>query len=1154
MPMIPIDQEMRDRATTTFDRNVVVISGAGTGKTSLLISRLVNLLIREPGAIKVTEIVALTFTNKAANEMKARLREALDALLQSEAGTETALLTGHYPLLTKEEIDRRARLALRQMERSEIGTIHHFATTLLRRYPIEAGVDPKFQVDEGGTQWESLFNECWKDWLEAELTLGSRRKGPWKAVLQDMTLEELESLARALSSETIDLLRFVEKGFSETETVKSIPRPIQNWLKTLVQGTDNLMRNYPKSRKIEEMTRAAGAVFSMFLRDGGIEEGVLEEEKKLLASGKKAGRVKDWEETDFKEASRLIKMAQNLIKVDEAAIALRLTLLNPFVQRFHQKTIQKGLVSFDALLIKARDLLRDHPSVREALKTRYRAILIDELQDTDPVQYEILLYLSEQPGKMATHWQDVSLVPGKLFMVGDPKQSIYGFRRADIQAYHVVQELILKQGGIECRLTTNFRSHIGILDVVNGLCKKLLSFKEGRQPEYIPIDPASETDPTIHEKKEELPFRQVALRLVKNKDAEPNSEQARQIEGEALAKWLVESVIGKTLIHDRDGTPRTVRKADIAILMRTLTGVHHYLEPLRRWGIDYVVEGERHFYRSQEVIDAVNLLRVVVNPTDRIAFVGLLRSPLGGQSDDDIVTLHEENLLDYQLASDQDHALKPVLRELYDLLRRLHEEVFHLPVGEAVARIFDETPMMLLAAASIRGEQAVANLEKIKKEAERLGMEPGGTLREVIASFEKGVLEEVDEAESPLAEEGIDALKLFSVHKAKGLEFPVVVLAGCHVGTDVRERERVAIRRDWSTALVGFRIGDIWDLPAVYLAEKTRLREIEEEKRILYVAMTRAREHLTISGTLKERTKNGSFLSFFEEGIGKLTSDLNGRLMMEEDVQRISVGKGLLSKNIVMAAGRQRQKQLEKGSMDPQVNWTSVSELWKTRKEKYEAILRQPVFLTPTALKKLDEEPLGRLSPQEEASPSGERAMRIGQLAHLFLESWDFSSELDQNSQILREKLSAFLETVSIAEPIGREAVLEELQTIFQTFFHSPTYAEIAQADIVGREVPFLISWEGRVMEGIIDLIYEKKGDLFIAEYKTDHIGKKDLSLVADRYRHQLQIYPEAVRQSLGKEVRGMCLIFLRSGKAIWDVQNRRGHSFEGRKPGMEPE
>ena len=269
------DASERQRAIGTFDHNLVVTAGAGTGKTTLLVDRLVQLLLRNPEPLKITEIVALTFTNKAANEMKLRLRERLQSYLavkldlepsnDSEEKTfrEIKSLIERYQL-SKDELDARVHDALRNMERSDIGTIHSFAATLLRLYPMEAGIDPQFQEDDG-KQFERIFDEQWDLWLDQELALAGSHSNDWRRTLRKLMLDQIKALAKSLCSETVELQG--PKPYSKDIDVLEFLQP---WLENLESKAVALIKMYTEDRQNEKLVRAALTVIREFRRRGGI--------------------------------------------------------------------------------------------------------------------------------------------------------------------------------------------------------------------------------------------------------------------------------------------------------------------------------------------------------------------------------------------------------------------------------------------------------------------------------------------------------------------------------------------------------------------------------------------------------------------------------------------------------------------------------------------------------------------------------------------------------------------------------------------------------------------------------------------------------------------------------------------------------------------
>jgi ATP-dependent helicase/nuclease subunit A len=1121
------DAADRERAVSIFDRNVVVTAGAGTGKTTLLVDRLMHLLVRNPEPLKITEIVALTFTNKAANEMKLRLRERLQSYLDADitksamtegeqkTAAEVTALTRRYQL-AGDELNLRLHEALRNIERAEIGTLHSFAATLLRLYPLEAGVDPQFREDDG-KQFEALFEQQWDMWLDQELALSGSHADDWRMILRKLDLEQVKTLAQSLSAESVELGRQIARPGAP-------PPALTRWLANLAERAAALIERHPEDRQNEQLARAAQAVIEAFQQTGRIADDALTAQRMLLAEASVSANLRGWTEDDVSEARALVRAAKGLGRVNEELTNLLWRLLAPFAERFRRFFVHEGFVSFDGLLTGARNLVRDHPRVREELKRKYRSILIDEFQDTDPIQYEVLLYLAERFGSSAKDWRAVKLTPGKVFVVGDPKQSIYAFRRADIEAYlEVIEKIIKAQDGVDCRLTTNFRSHANILGVVNGVFESLIQARDGVQPPYIAIHPAPARVAADSGADLTAELANVSLRKIVTDGSELDAETARRLEGESLACWLKDEILGKARIDER-GKQVFAQPKDVAILFRKLTDIHEYLEPFRRRNIRYVVEGERHFYAAKEIIDAVNLLRAIDNPHDRVALVGVLRSPLGGVPDKSIYDLQRLGLLDYRKATQfKDKKFPAAIPELYQRLARLHEETRLLPVGAAVALIFASLPVKLLAACYFHGEQAVANLEKLKHQAELLGREGLTTLKESIRQLQQRVLDVKEEGESVLAEETVDAVRIMSIHKAKGLEFPIVVLAGCHAGIDGRQGKTAEALFDWSSGLTGLRIGPYWDLPGLYIAEKTRVRAEEEQKRVLYVAMTRPREHLVVSCAPTTRRSSGCFSSMLGEALGTEIDAIS-------KPQVLAIGAGKLEVQVVTerlaAPGRSESAPRQAGKKR---NWASYVDLWTRRREAFDRANKSPVFLTPTLLKRREEE-LSEAAEQNQPT-AGKRtpAMLVGDLAHRLLQGWDFAAE----PGALREQLRSLVDHLPREHRQEQTAILNELEQIFVSFFGSTAHAELAAARILGREVPLLMPWDGKIMEGVIDVIYERHGLLYLADYKTDRITRNELTGRATLYHQQAEIYTRAAQQSLGKSVAAFKLIFLRLGEGV---------------------
>ena len=1106
------DRQQRELAETTFDKNVVVLAGAGTGKTTLLVNRLTHLLVKEPNPIPITRIVALTFTNKAATEMKVRLRDRLTALVCSSAdsarSTEGGAVTpqalrDRYKLST-DDIISRARTALRDLEKAQIGTLHSFAAHLLRLHPLESGVDPAFQEDDGA-RFDEQFPQAWDAWLEQELGHQGANHGLWRAILNCTTVHEVRLFARSLCSELVDL-----NALSAQMESGELEGPIVEWLTEIRNRAQALLDRHDraKRRKIEDMLASTVRLADLLLARGeaGLHEFPKADREQLERDP--GNSVAGWEKSDFDEAKSVIKYVQELQSVDYIFFKHVLSLLTTFVLSTRSSFLASGWLSFDGLLARARTLLRDHPVVRERVKEEYRAILVDEFQDTDPVQYEIILAVSEEQGRCQSSWRNIALEAGKLFVVGDPKQSIYAFRRADIEAFDRVVQKVEAEGGVVFKLTDNFRSDASVLHPINEVFDRLFVRRANVQPGNVPL---------VASRRSRLPESATGVHLqivTPRPDDEPfDAAGATRAESEMLARWIKEQALSNA----------TVRPGHIALLFRKLTQADTYLDALRRRGIPYVIEGEKHFYRRQEVIDLINVLRVVDNPHDHVALTGILRSPIGGLTDRDLYDLRQAGYFNY-LHSDSmtswAHPRAPQVRRLYRQLAGLRSEAGICPLAEAIQLIFDRLPILELAAASLHGEQAVANLVKLRDTAASLSDRPHLTLGNFVNLMATRLEEQPDEAESPLAEESVEAVHVLTIHKAKGLEFPIVVLPGIHQGAG-HERDLPSVVHDWSSGQYGLTLGDRRTSGALLVRQKMGIREEAEHRRVLYVGMTRAKDLLLLSGAMTARSTG-------ETVLGLLQSIGQGEIGTAE-TQVFTVGKAAIPHTAIPALERQRAKRPRTDETLPaSLDATSLASLWQSRTARWREARSIRTRLTPTSLVSLHR-PLGHTA--SENIQEREVGRLVGVLAHRILERWEFSKDPAQLLEAIPRMVPAWL---GLDHQASAGVVIDTLREIFASFTQSEPYLKLKSSTILGREVPYLMSGNGsQIVEGVIDLIYRLDGRIWIADYKTDSVSETEARQRAEQYTQQATLYREALTRSLGLSSVSFQFLFLRPGVSV---------------------
>ena len=1129
------DSHIRRLAVTTFDRNVVVVAGAGTGKTTLLVNRFIHTLMREPCPVRITEIVALTFTNKAASEMKMRLREQLAALAKSgnyhnEEQTSGVVsveeLRDDYQL-SSDQVSERARAALRDVEKAQIGTVHSFAAHLLRLNPIESGVDSLFQEDDG-SQFEQYFNQEWDFWLDRELgPHGSHHPG-WRGILADLGIKEIREVALILCNEIIAL----DELRNQVEATR-LPEGLQEWLVTQHSRITALLSQYEgaRKRKIDSALASAREVFQVVC-DQGLEH--LDDLKGRTSenlNGQFGKPPNGWDENDFREARRLISLSKALVSVDHEMIGELLRLLLPFVQKVREGFIEEGLVTFDGLLARANALLRHNRAVRERLKTEIKAILVDEFQDTDPLQYEIILYLAERAGTWSRTWKEVDLAPGKLFIVGDPKQSIYAFRRADLEAYDQVVQKVKDSGGVVLELSTNFRSHQKVLEIVNAIFGRVLQPVPNVQPGNVSLM----TQPN---RTGEVTQPGVELHVVKmDGDSEESfdSSAATRLEAEQLAGWIKENLLGKTRLIDGNGRSTPLQPGHIGFLLRKLTQAQDYLDALRRYDLPYVTDGEKHFYRRQEVIDFINLLRVIENPSDTIALIGVLRSPLGALTDQEIYELRERHALDCRRGHALENWVSPRLegtKRLYAVLTDLGRLACTRSIPAIMDVVFSRLPILELAIASLHCEQAVANLMKFRDLAERVSDRPHLSFNGFIDLLIERLTELRDESEGGAAEESLDAIRVLTVHKAKGLEFPVVILPGLHHGTNLGIGGTL-VSADWATGTMGMSLGERGTVGSVLVKEKLRMKEDAEQRRVLYVAMTRAKERLILSCGVPDHPPRGSFLGILREAADAPIGSTENR--------EIRIGEMVLPQTIVSQTDPiegEKLKGLPNKLKDPP-NMDEMWKQWNLRERRWNSANSIKRFLTPTSL--LDSESPTDSS-RRRVTPAKPQGRVIGTLAHGLLEAWDFTSDFEQIHDIMARisQCGLFPEFTQNSGDLQ-----SELLEIFRAFYSSEPYRKLRGATIVGREIPFVIPWDCpepanqdiknrcRVMEGVIDLAYKLDGYWWVADYKTDHLEESTSPHLATRYEAQARLYRDAAAQCLGLTQVGCQLLFIRHGISI---------------------
>jgi ATP-dependent helicase/nuclease subunit A len=833
------DNEARRRILTEFGTSFFVEAAAGTGKTSALVDRIVGLV--RTGGSTLDRVVAVTFTEKAAGEMKLRLRSEIEKARARAAA---------------EECNRLER-ALEHLELARIGTIHAFCGDLLHERPVEAGIDPLFEV-ASDQEAEALADEAFEGWFQrilADPPEGVRRILRHRSGLQSPR-EQLRNAMRSLREHRDFPEPWRRTPFERNVAIDSLMLELAQLGRLAAASSwpdDYLTRNLAEIARFAEETARIEAV-------RGRDHDGLEAELHGLS------RLRSWswkgaKRTTFGALSRDEVLArrdqaktdlESFIAGSDADLAplLRDALQAPIADNEVLKA-KAGQLDFLDLLIKARDLIRDDAAVRHELQQRFSHLFVDEFQDTDPLQAEILLLLAAGDPD-CTDWRAVRPVPGKLFLVGDPKQSIYRFRRADVAIYEEVKERLIGAGAELLYLTTSFRAPPSIQSFTNGaFAPAMTAGPDTAQAAYVPLQSSRSEitgQPTI-----------VALPVPK-----PYGDYGKIVEWRinesfpdavgAFVAWLVNES-GWTV--EEAGSTVKVRPRHIAILLRRFrtfrTDVTRaYVRALEARRIPHVLVGGRSFHDRGEVIALRNALTGIEWPDDELRVFATLRGPFFALADEALLTFRQYVESNGSLKTRRLHPMHPVDRAALDpvaievadalaLLRRLHIGRNHRPIAETITMLLEAVRAHAGVALWPTGEQALANCQRLIDMARHF--EGGASsfrafVEKLEADAERG---EADEA--PIVEEGTEGVRVMTVHKAKGLEFPVVILADptCNAARDTPSRHIEPSRRLWLEPLCGSA-----PIELLEAADEELTRDRAEAVRVAYVATTRARDLLVL--------------------------------------------------------------------------------------------------------------------------------------------------------------------------------------------------------------------------------------------------------------------------------------------------------------------
>ena len=1113
--------EAQQRAIALHERNLVVLAAAGSGKTHVLVERYLALLAANPDW-PLESLVAITFTRKAAREMRERVRRELQQRAQSAEAPQRRLWQTH----------------LANIESAQISTIHGLCAKILRISAAETGIDPDFQVlDENLVDIElerALEQELERLAAANDSTLtlfgAYDRKQITDALLEQVKQPTLTPLPE-------DLLQYWQQAWDAE---------VQAQLEALLQSKaffDALewqpSHGWPVGDKLGDIWATCRPLLDQ-LEDAPEQAHALELLRELSSTIRlNVGSAKNWgSKESVAEAKDVLRDLRDEVRLALAATGDGITKLDqraaellPHWQRligllqdaYRARKRDANLLDYADLERLTRDVL-EKPAVRDRFRSEFRQVLVDEFHDTSPLQWQIIRALADP------------CEPGRLFVVGDPRQSIYAFRGADVRVFDEARRQILKGGGEEISLSHSFRAHKPLLDLLNTIFSQvLLRASSGPAAQY-----EVEFGEALEAQRQAAPGPHPALELMllDCKDADLNTDDGHSLMAQSLGLRLRALVEQQTPVYDR-----TIRKTrplgygDVALLFQTYRSMPFYEDAFKELGLSYVTVGGRGFYGRQEVLDLLNLLRFLHNHNDELALASVLRSPLFALSDDALLAL--------RLMRDENDSRPPLWDALQhpqglppdemsrahaalDCLRKLAQLAGRLSVDELLRAALERTGYLATLTGLPDGHRRRGNVEKLVEIAAESGALHFTDFEAMLGEFSA---RELREGEAALEADG--ALTLMTVHQAKGLEFPMVVLADA--GRWRTPTNDSVLMRDEESGLAckvfDMEQGKHQPTVAWQLATRRKQqRELAERRRLFYVAATRAQDYLLVCGLLEDNKPKQSWLAWLLNALEIAESASAGEktLGAGQVIWRCLASPSALKSTAVEALRQsvgQHEKQVSRDDEAPPALLRALPTY----------PVRAPQQLTVTSISRHYE----RSMASKGANQGQDRSSReLGKLVHEMLRLWRLDPPLDAVS--MRQQLGSTIRAQGLRNPSETETLVGQASALLGSLERSPLFAQMKEAPRQLRELPFIYRRGDYLIDGRLDLLMQDAaGHWTLVDFKTTWLGEV-ASLTAAREharRHHMQLglYAEAVCQHPDIEASALTvqLHYLQHGLAV---------------------
>ncbi len=1179
------DQEARTLSVTRFDAPLMLEAGAGTGKTTTLVARIVAWMLgpgwarhadSEDDAARARRVLrgiaAITFTEAAAAEMAERVTKALRAL--TEGRMPRGLDAAELP--EPERLRARAAALLDAADTLNLTTIHAYCAGLLRRFSIMAGLHPRAEVDPeeervtevltelieerlpevfgdpGDRDWVALARRGFGPTNVAEGLLALHRAGARPEDLREdpVSPERVADLLDELKGGLLPISMLLDVDAAQLKRAKKV-QAVRETLQNLAAEVHR--EDLELIELVEGRWESAGGE----LPGPGWGMAVVEVLEKWRKQGPGATELKAIGEEAHdlqRHAERLLPPLKQLAGLDLELLGVGHAVLAPLYAELRKRLVRAGVLSFDDLLSETTTLLERSPTAAEQLREELEFLAVDEFQDTDARQCRLveLLGLEGTPAERPA-----------LFVVGDPKQSIYGWRAADLAAYEGFKQQLSDAGGEIRVLSVNYRSDDRILSEVGRVMAGAMHAEPGLQPTYQPL---------VAGRGEFAGEDAECVTVAYHPDDVGKDRPKRGQLVVREADWVAASLRGWVERLQPDEKGRAAGFGDVALLLRSTGDLERYLDAFKRFEIPFAVARDKSYYRRREVIEAAALVRCVLDPRDQVALVTWIRSATVGVPDAALLPLWRAELPAFTLQlADDSQTQRKAARELVE------RAAGETPTG-AQAEVLPRWPQALLAAledlgalrrgyADLSADRFVeflrrrtlveateasrflgtyreANLERFFRQLGQAIELGAGDRTRVLRKLRESVAASLEAEEGRPRGSDEDAVQVMTVHKSKGLDFRVVVL-----GQLYKERRKGGGGPAFAFAIVGrraeLRLFGAASLAWHHVATRAAQVEAYEAVRLLYVAMTRAKDHLVLacSQPFADRAKPtleaGSLESLLAsrepelpappgdpaegaEDASAAEADTDPTPELPVPAPELPRGVALTPmQDVVSALGAPAASEVSAAEAARGADRARAdAETIRTRREDAAGRAERPRLSPVSSLKgsHVDQgEPL-------EETGRGVWAAELGTLVHAALElvarGTLAPADLQAHVGERLAKLAAGLEETAA------EALLERGAELLVQLGEGPLVDDLAGLGerVVATELPLLLCTKADATDGpleghigVLDLLYrEPDGQLVVADYKSDAVrDDAHLQQLVDAYRTQVQLYARAVQAAM---------------------------------------